>query len=297
MGNHIYTVKNKDFSEWDNNTKIHLVKVDKNDTHYYVDTRCPKCGGTGFIHGYEHVDGGRCFKCGGSGRGSSKITVRTEEYQKKLDEKTHDKLKKQAPEYNKTQLNSAGFSDDGVMWLVMGDTYPIKDTLKAAGAHYSKLFGWHFDKEPEIKVPTVKISAYIPYETDVLDDYQAICTLDEDNRIIWAYDAVIAEILDHIKYNYIEDTSSYSYFGEVGAKFNAEVTFSKSSFYDTEYGTTFVYSFTDTENHIFVWKTQKCLDVEVGKLIHLCGTIKAHKTYRGIHQTEITRCKIKVMCI
>lgn len=25
---------------------------------------CPRCGGTGKLPGYEHIEGGRCFKCG-----------------------------------------------------------------------------------------------------------------------------------------------------------------------------------------------------------------------------------------
>ena len=29
---------------------------------------CPKCGGTGKIHAYNHVSGGICFKCDGYGK-------------------------------------------------------------------------------------------------------------------------------------------------------------------------------------------------------------------------------------
>lgn len=29
---------------------------------------CPRCGGTGFVPQFRHVDGGRCYECGGSGK-------------------------------------------------------------------------------------------------------------------------------------------------------------------------------------------------------------------------------------
>ena len=288
-----FVVKNNDFSQFDEDKHLHLVKIDRNNTHYYVDSRCPKCGGTGFLHEYAYIDGGVCYKCLGTGNGHRTITVRTEEYRNKMEERRHKKLKKEAPAFNKAQLNKMGFSDDGVMWLVMGDTYSIKDTLKAAGAHYSQLFGWHFDREPEIEVPTVRVSAYLPYETDLVDEYQAICTLDEDDRIVWAGDLLIYTILTHIRYKYIEDTSVETYFGEVGAKFDVNTVLSKRAWYDNEYGRTYVYSFTDNDNHVFVWKTQKCLDIEIDDAVSLCGTIKAHKTFRGVKQTEVTRCKVK----
>lgn len=33
----------------------------------YVLDRCPRCGGSGFIGAYAHIDHGRCFRCGGLG--------------------------------------------------------------------------------------------------------------------------------------------------------------------------------------------------------------------------------------
>lgn len=34
---------------------------------------CPRCGGSGYIHQYRHVEGGICFLCRGSGQYSSYI--------------------------------------------------------------------------------------------------------------------------------------------------------------------------------------------------------------------------------
>ena len=36
-------------------------------TYTYTKKICQKCGGTGTLHHYNHIDGGRCFKCNGIG--------------------------------------------------------------------------------------------------------------------------------------------------------------------------------------------------------------------------------------
>lgn len=33
---------------------------------------CKRCGGHGYIRGYEHINGGRCFRCDGYVRGTEK---------------------------------------------------------------------------------------------------------------------------------------------------------------------------------------------------------------------------------
>lgn len=34
-----------------------LVKVDRNGTKHYQSKKCRKCGGKGYLFGYEHIDG------------------------------------------------------------------------------------------------------------------------------------------------------------------------------------------------------------------------------------------------
>ena len=40
-------------------------------------------------------------------------------------------------------LKINGFSDDGVAYLIAGNSYPIKDALKEAGYKFSPLLRWH----------------------------------------------------------------------------------------------------------------------------------------------------------
>lgn len=32
-----------------------------------IKVECKRCGGTGYINAYEHIDGGVCFACQGKG--------------------------------------------------------------------------------------------------------------------------------------------------------------------------------------------------------------------------------------
>ena len=98
-------------------------KVDKNGTKYYVDFRCQKCGGSGYLHGYEFIDGGRCWRCGGTGRDPTgyKWKEYTPEYQAKLDARRQKKIDKQREE-NLARIDEEirylGFDEKGYMYAV-----------------------------------------------------------------------------------------------------------------------------------------------------------------------------------
>lgn len=65
--------------------------------------------------------------------------------------------------------------------------------------------------------------------------------------------------------------------------------------WDTEFGYTYLYKFTDTQGNVFTWKTGKWLGYDHDceeQLFTLKGTIKAHTEFRGVRQTELTRCKV-----
>jgi hypothetical protein len=73
-----------------------LVKTDKNGTQYWVDANCSKCGGSGFLPGYEYIDGARCWKCEATGYFPHSYKVYTDEYaailQKRRNEKAIKKI-------------------------------------------------------------------------------------------------------------------------------------------------------------------------------------------------------------
>ena len=52
-----------------------LIKTDRNGTRYFSSNVCRKCGGTGYLNGYEHIDGARCWRCGGDIRSNKELLI------------------------------------------------------------------------------------------------------------------------------------------------------------------------------------------------------------------------------
>lgn len=90
-----------------------------------------------------------------------------------------------------------------------------------------------------------------------------------------------------------EAAAKSAWIGEVGDKVSFTISECRTlTSWETQWGTTFVYKLIDGDGHEFTWKTSSWLDEErcVGKTIK--GTVKEHKEFRGIKQTELTRCKV-----
>lgn len=82
---------------------------------------------------------------------------------------------------------------------------------------------------------------------------------------------------------------SSEWFGEVGQRIEVEVAeMSCLTGWETQWGYTKIYKIVDAAGHVFTWKTSNWVEDGV-KTIK--GTIKAHNEYKGMKQTELTRCK------
>ena len=85
--------------------------------------------------------------------------------------------------------------------------------------------------------------------------------------------------------------------GQVGDRITIEVdsvkciTSWKSCFNGYSNTTTYVWKITDKEGNVFTWKTSTWLNEEVPPKT-IKGTVKEHKVFREVKQTEITRCKL-----
>lgn len=60
--------------------------------------------------------------------------------------------------------------------------------------------------------------------------------------------------------------------------------------WETEYGVTRIYKILDMAGNVFIWKTG--VYFEEAKVKKITGTVKGHNEFRGVKQTEITRCKV-----
>lgn len=88
----------------------------------------------------------------------------------------------------------------------------------------------------------------------------------------------------------LKKAQAYSeHVGSVGERITIKVdSFKVLTSWATQWGETYMYSFTDVEGHTFIWKTAKY----ISKCSSLVATVKSHNEFRGIKQTEITRAKV-----
>lgn len=83
-----------------------------------------------------------------------------------------------------------------------------------------------------------------------------------------------------------------AHIGQIGSKVSENIKEWKClTAWDTQWGTTFLYEFTTEDGNILIWKTSKWLDNEK-EFKTVSGTVKAHNEFRGVKQTELTRCKV-----
>lgn len=260
-----------------------LLRIDKNGTKYWTESKCEKCGGTGYIDYYKYNCQGVCFNCGGTGYKVRNWKEYTPEYAKKLEERRIARLKKTAPERNAKFLKKEGFSEDGKAWVVLGNTYEIKDELKASGCKWNNLLGWHFNHE---------VADYETFMVTVDD----VMSIGHDGHYFWkAYSDVVDFIDDQKKANAPKTESQYV--GEIGETVEMNLTLANVFTYKTHFTysgeTNYIYKFTDAEGNTLIWKTGKPLHIETGNAVTVKGTIKEHSEYNGDKQTVLTRCKVK----
>lgn len=262
-----------------------LLRVDKNGTKYWADDTCPKCGGKGVIDAYYYNAQGVCFTCGGSGYYETHWKEYTPEYQAKLTERRLAKARKLAPEKNASFLKKAGFSEDGKAWVVVGNTYKIKEDLKAAGCKWHNLIGWHFDHAD---------NGFNCFELTI----DEITTKSLADEYIWEDYSFIEQYVKDQKAKYAPKTGS-EYVGEVGGKLELSVTLKRVFQFETHFTYSgegsYIYKFADAEGNTVTWKTSKDLKIDEGWTGLITGTVKEHSEYRGDKQTVLTRCKIKAM--
>ena len=160
------------------------VGTDKNGTKIYHDYTCSRCGGAGGASMWNFT-GWTCYKCGGTGRQetpSDIIKVYTPEYEAKLAERRAKRAAKRQAELEakKAQFHADlekrlpqmfadnNFNANGKQYAVYGNTYPIKEELREAGAKWNAhLSAWVFaDKPSQYKTVEIDYREYM-----VISDY------------------------------------------------------------------------------------------------------------------------------
>lgn len=85
---------------------------------------------------------------------------------------------------------------------------------------------------------------------------------------------------------------SNEYVGAVGERAVFEVTVLKHMTFDTDFGTTHLFTMADALGNNLVWFASGN-NLDVGDTVKLKGTVKAHNERNGFKQTVLTRCKVQ----
>ena len=285
-----------------------ILKVDEKIKKAYIKEKCPRCGGLGIIVSRVEngkmipipVDEGICYQCNSEKYIYKWVKAYTEEElekylltQKKRKEKKEQERKKQEEELlnaiDKTEekkkklLEKLGYdSENPLIWLVGGgNTYQIKDFLKSSGCKFCSELGWyntHTFEVPE-SYGLVSINFFDVYDYMLFGNYVKI----KDN----------AREVAEAALSPLTPESHSEYLGEIKERLrNIEATITDIRTTEGAYGTITIYTFKNEEN-VLVWFSSSCKDIKVGEKILLTGTVKDHKTYKGVKQTYLSRCLIK----
>jgi len=272
---------------------------DKNGKLYQtVKWECPRCNGRGIIISRIEngqlipipVDQGICYQCFGKKYLTKEVRLYTEnEYfaMKQRNEnikKRNEAARRKEMEENFAKkkaewLKSHGFNEDGVTYLVKGETYSIKDELKAEGYIFDPVLLWHRSTPLD-----ELMEDNIPIKAEEVLEFSA-----------WGEGHYLTGAKEKIKnlVNPLSASNSTWLKTEVGDHFkDLVVTFVKRNSFDGRFGVTNIYTFKTEDEKELVWFTATNQNIKLGDNIFLSGKVKEKKEFRGIKQTVVTRCHI-----
>lgn len=282
-----------------------IVSINEDTHKAYIEEKCPRCGGLGIIVSRIEnnqpipvpVDGGICYKCHGEKVIYRWVKAYTEnEYDKYIASQKKAKERKERAaeahkqalidnsEINKKELLAKwGYDPElPLIWLVTGEnTYAIKDTLKELGCKFNPTLGW-YSSHP-IDVP----------------EYYGMVSIPFDNIYDWNCFSKRFDIKDNAKevaeaaLNADRPKSLSEYIGDIKERIrDIEVVLTNIRQFDGYYGMCTIYTF-DFNNNVLVWITSSEKDFSIGEKLILTGTVKKHNEYKGVKQTELSRCILK----
>lgn len=178
-------------------------------------------------------------------------------------------------------LEANGFSQDGVTYLVLGNSYPIKNALKDEGFKFSPLLRWHCG-DRAFELPETCYYKQLHYDE--------VFIWNEEEGTTYLQDGAREKI--ELIFNPIVESNS-DYVGEVGDRLrNLSVVVRNIAGFDSPFGYKWIYTFEDEEGNRYSWFTTTQKGVSINMTVSLSGTIKAHSEYKGVKTTQLTRCRL-----
>lgn len=289
MGNKLMV--SKSFANWD---RIGEPYEKDGKLYQKVRTKCDRCNGRGdywwgvMINGRPQYSG-TCYACWGSKYQTKDVRLYTEEEYERMEKYNEAaRAKKEAEREAKMKaefetkriewLAKNGFTEDGYTYIVTGDSYSIKDELKAGGWRYDSVLKWHKADPAGYEDRVIKIN---------VDDYFVCSAWGTYSYKTGAADMIsslLSESTPKVETVYFEEDKLKDIPVELVRKFS----------FQGKYGITNVFNFMDKDSHLFVWFTSTIQPYEVhDHLIISSATVKDRKEYKDDKQTVITRARLK----
>ncbi|GCD12615.1 hypothetical protein [Clostridium tagluense] len=266
-----------------------------------VEETCDRCGGAGFHigNGWEHYNGSACFKCDGKKyiRTNRRIlTDKEKQYKETARLKRETKAKetefadrmKRIERMNSDDKKSVGFVTDTIYIILDENSFDIKEELKLQGARWNNSFrSWIFLEGNE------NIEKYITKRVNYLEVADICLSYEGDTveRVSFEY-ATLCEYVENAKRELLGDTE---YIGTIADKIEIKITLENVFSYDTQYGTMRISIFKDEKGNFLKWNSKTTLDLEIGEVAIIKGTIKAHEEYGTTKQKQTVLTRVKMI--
>lgn len=176
-----------------------------------------------------------------------------------------------------TQKQALGF-ENGFITIFKGDTYSALEWFQASSARFTRLWGWYFISTDEVPtdLPHGIKPVRLPWELVGNEDG----TLKPED--------VIVEIVESFRY----DTTPSEYQGTIGQRLTLELVVSRIIDLENAFGSSTMFIMYDENSNCYIWTTSTSKNWEEGEIVHIKGTVKEHRVYRGEKQTILTRCSL-----
>lgn len=246
-----------------------------------VKCQCGRCGGTGIYKNF-----GTCYECKGAGYVIKETRLFTKEekdvYQKAKateDEIFEREQLTREQEAKRNWLEYNNFDENGNTFIVLGDSYSIKDKLKSLGFKYSNYIKWHcatFSDDWDFMVKQVNVNDFYHWVPGVKG-----YLISEEGK-------------SKLKMIYAEAPSKEELVGNIGERISVEVSFIGRRAIDSNWGAASLFMFDTLDHQRLIWNTTTCPIVPNADTFMLTATVKKIGFDSTGHKvTYITRAKME----
>lgn len=172
--------------------------------------------------------------------------------------------------------NILGFQE-GYIWIFKGDLEGAEYWFeRTPECRFHTVFGWYIVSTETIPfdIPSCIESVQLPWEK----------VGNTDGTLLPI--GIITAAVDELRFG--GHPSQFQ--GNVGERMELKLWLTRTiDLGETRYGSKQLYIFQDENSNEFTWSTGVKKDWSVSDTLIVRGTVKAHNTYQGVRQTELTR--------